>query len=85
MNTVTLPPSMMRAKSEPISTISGEAPISRRMSGANQPNSTPRPADTVTPSITICAAECAARSGSFSPIRRATIAVAANEMPMATA
>jgi len=76
---------MMRAKSEPSSTIAGLAPISRRMSGANQPSSTPSPAEIVTPSITICAAERAARSGSFSPMRRATIAVAANEMPMATA
>ena len=37
------------------------------------------------PSTMACAAECDAASGSFSPIRRATVAVAAIEIPMAMA
>ena len=83
--TVALPPSMTRVNPAPWPTTASSAPMSRRISGAKPPNTMPMPAETSTPSSTICPADCAASSGSFSPMRRETIAVAAIEMPMATA
>ena len=84
-NTVALPLSMMRVKPEPTAIVAASAPIHRRISGASAPNTTPIAAAAAAPSSTIWPADLAAPSGSFSPIRRATTAVAAKHMPIATA
>jgi len=82
---VALPPSITRAKVEPLASTDGDAPISASRRGARAAPATPRPAATMTPSTIACTAARAAPSRSCSPVRRATTAVAPMERPTAMA
>ena len=64
---------------------SGLAPISASVGRANEKPSRPTGTATSRPSAIACTAAIAAPSGSFSPMRRATVAVAPMPSPIATA
>ena len=81
---VALPPSITRVNVLPVAITSGEAPISASSAGAYHAPATPMIADTTTPSAMACTAALAAPSGSCSPMRRATIAVAPIDSPIAS-
>ena len=81
----TLAPSMIRVKGAPLATTSGEAPMSARSRGANSAPRIPIGTATAMPRPIDCTAARAAPSGFFSPIRRATVAAAPIESPIATA
>ena len=81
--TVTLPPSMTRGKRPPIAITSGDAPIAAsRRCPANAPT-TPTTTASPSPSAMACTAARAAPLGSFSPMRRATIAAPPIDNPIA--
>jgi hypothetical protein len=81
----TLPPSITAMNREPEATTSGEAPMRARSRGARSAPAIPRGTAIRTPSAIACTAVRAALSRSRSPMRRATIAVAAIERPIASA
>ncbi len=81
ITTDTLPPSITRVKLLPLRTTSGSAPISPSSCGAKTTPTTPSASETPSPSRSVCAAVCAAPSGSCSPVRRATIAIAPMPRP----
>ena len=81
---VALPPSITRVKVLPVAMTSGDAPISASSAGAYQAPATPMMADTTTPIAMACTAAVAAPSASCSPMRRATIAVAPIDNPIAS-
>ena len=83
--TVMFPPSMTRVKRWPVSTTNGVAPSAARSCGAEARPMAPRTAATTTPMRMPCTAAPAARSGSFSPVRRATVAAVAMARPVAIA
>ena len=65
--------------------IAGEAPISASSFGAKIKKGSPSATDAIAPRKIACTAEMAAPSPSFSPMRRATIAVVDMPSPMPTA
>lgn len=79
------PPSITAVYPAPSATTAGEAPIAERSCGANQAPVPLMIAATTTPTPIIWTAAVAAPSLSFSPTRRATIAVAPADSPIATA
>jgi hypothetical protein len=82
---VPLPPSRTRAYVVPSTRTSGPAPMNTSTSGAKTAPSTPSGTEPSTPRSTACTATDAAPSGFFSPIRRATVAVAAMASPIDSA
>ena len=82
--TVRLPPSMMAANSRPCDANSGVAPRSCSRSVAHTTPAKLISTDSTRPVRRACTAATAASSGEPSPIRRATIAVAPMQSPMAT-
>ncbi len=68
-----------------MSTIAGVAPMAPSSAGAVMMPVTPTASETASPSAIDCTAARAAPSGSFSPMRRATVAVAPMLNPMASA
>jgi hypothetical protein len=83
--TVPLPPSITRAKSDPIRITSSPAPMTRRSRGPKAIPTVPKMAATANPRRIDWIAARAAPSRSFSPIRRATTAAAPIESPIASA
>ena len=79
-----LAPSMTVAN-DALATTAGDAPINRSNAGAYATPNRPTGTAISTPSRIACTAARAAPSPSFSPIRRATIAVAPALRPIATA
>ena len=77
-------PSTHRVYDAPPVTTCSSAPISRNKSGARHTAGTPTNTAAPIPNSTACTAARAAPSPSFSPIRRATIAVVASAMPIAS-
>ena len=82
--TKTLPPNMIRVKLGSATT-SGGASMSASSSGANHAPTIAIGMETTIPSRIDCTAARAAPSGFFSPMRRATIAVAPMPSPMPSA
>ena len=82
INTTAFPPSMMRVKFTLEST-PDDAPIALKSDGAVRAPLTPSTAEIRMASRIACAAACEAPSGSRSPIRRATVAVAPMPSPIA--
>ena len=83
-NTLAFPPSITWVKPVPVRMTDSEAPRIPRSWGANV---TPRTASTpamTSPSPIACTAARAAPSGFFSPMRRATVAAAPIDAPMAS-
>ena len=74
-----------RERCRPSRTTSSLAPITRRSSAPKMAPIVPMATTTSTPSAIACTAARAAPSGSFSPMRRATVAVAPIDRPIATA
>jgi hypothetical protein len=85
ISTVPLPPSITRAKPLPVCRTSSLAPIRRSSAGAYSAPMTPTMTETTRPSAIDWIAARAAASRSFSPIRRATVAAAPIDRPMALA
>jgi hypothetical protein len=85
MTIVALPPSITRAKPLPTAITSADAPMSASRRGANTAPATPITVDSASPSASTCTAARAAPSRSFSPMRRAIIAVAPMLSPIASA
>ena len=79
------PMNMIRVNEDPPATTDGSAPINRKRSGAKSPPMTAMGIATKTPSPMACTAAAAASRGCFSPIRRATMAVAPIPKPMPSA
>ena len=84
-STVPLPPTITRGNVEPMLSTSSVAPIRRSSCGPNSTPMAPMIAAIPIPRMIACTAVSAARSGSFSPMRRATVAAAPIERPMASA
>ena len=84
-STVPLPPTITRGNVDPIASTSSRAPIITSRSGPNAMPTAPIRMATPIPRIIACTALSAARSGSFSPMRRATVAAAPIERPIASA
>src|ERR1700692_2670493 len=83
--TAKLPPRQILAYPLPVETISGVAPIRRNKFGANKKQGMPMATEMIRPRVIACTPATAAPSGSFSPMRRATIAVVDKLSPMPTA
>ena len=83
-STAALPPRQILVYPLPVATISGDAPISRSRFGAYNPHGRPIASETINPSAIACTPATAAPSGSFSPMRRATMAVVDRLSPIAT-
>ena len=81
---VTLPPSITRVNPLPDSITAGDAPINANSVGAHGAAANAIVPAMMTPSSSDWPAARAAPSGSCSPVRRATIAVAPIESPIAT-
>ncbi len=80
-----LAPSMIAVKREPVAMTPGAAPIAASRRGASVAPAMPMGTATAIPSAIDWTAAAAARSGSFSPMRRATVAMAPIDSPIATA
>ncbi len=80
----TFPPSITAMNPEPEATTSGPAPMNARRRGARSAPATPSGTARRTPRAIACTAVRAALSRSRSPMRRATMAVAAIERPIAS-
>ena len=78
-----LAPKSILAYVLPIAMVVASAPIKRKISGANTTPVTLIKMVTPMASHIVCTAACAAQSLFFSPIRRATVAVAAMLIPIA--
>src|ERR1700722_3972905 len=79
------PPTAIRAYPDPTATTLGDAPIHSSSFGARNTHGSPTMNVITKPSTIACTAATAAPSGSFSPMRRATIAVVDIESPSPTA
>jgi hypothetical protein len=82
--TAKLPPRQILAYPLPVAMISGVAPIIRSKLGAKRKQGTPTATAIKDPRAIACTPATAAPSGSFSPMRRATMAVVERLNPIAT-
>jgi hypothetical protein len=84
-STAQLPPRQILVYPPPTEIISADAPINRKSRGANKKHGSPMASETMIPRAIACTAATAAPSGSFSPMRRATIAAVDKLSPIPTA